>query len=134
MYMTYYNSVVVLRPDGLYRATIRYSYMYFFSSEESESFKTLKEANDWILKKRCPNHVQIINAEDQDDDNEELSNVEGNAFENDSESSETSEEEEKKVIDIEDTRKKVLEDIKKKPLVVNYRQRRKKWNLKFKNN
>lgn len=133
MYMAYYNSVVVLRPDGLYRATIRYSYMYFFTSEESETFKTLKEANDWLLKKRCPNHVQIVNAEDQDDDNEELSNVEGNAFENDSESSETSEEE-KKVIDIEDTRKKVLEEIKKKPLVVNYRQRRKKWNLKFKNN
>ena len=40
----YYNSVVVLRPDNLYKATIRYSYMYFFSSEESETFKTLKEA------------------------------------------------------------------------------------------
>lgn len=131
--MTYYNSVVVLRPDKLYKATIRYSYLYLFGSEESETFKTLGEANAWILSKRCPNHVEILNEDDQQEEEDESPEIEGNAFENDSDSEEDTEQKRNERLNIEYNREKVLDDIKKKkPTIVNYRKP-KKWNVSFKN-
>ena len=120
--MGYYNSTIKLRKDGLYTATIRYSYLYFFTSEESETFKTLSEANEWILEKRCPNHTEIeeeddVEQEEQEEQNCETSPIEGNAFENDSDNeseSEDTEQKRNKRLNIEYNRSNVLQDIKKK--------------------
>lgn len=51
--MGYVSSAIIIQPTGLYKAIIRYSYLYFFTSEEHESFKTIGEAEQWLLEKRC---------------------------------------------------------------------------------
>ena len=84
--MTYINSCVILQPSGLYKATIRYSTLYFFTSEEHDSFRTLGEAQLWILKQRCPSHSELVEEEHQHQPEEEkVTEIECDAFENDSE-------------------------------------------------
>ena len=81
----YLNSAIVLQQSGLYRAIIRYSNFYFFISEEHESFRTLEEAQLWLLNKRCHNHADLITEESMEQKEEEEENViEGNVFVNDS--------------------------------------------------
>ena len=128
----YYNSVVVLRPDGLYRATIRYTYMYLFTSEQSETFRTLEEANDWILKKRCPNHSEVLKEEDEITENDETTEIKENVFENDSDSEEDTEQKRNERLNVQYNKEKVMNDLKKKPMIIHRRQNRRKW-VKFKN-
>jgi len=51
--MGYSRSSIVQREDGLWKATIFYSYLYFWESMESETFKNLSDAQKWLLEKRC---------------------------------------------------------------------------------
>lgn len=53
--MAYLSSSIELTPTGLYKARIFTSKWFFFIDEEHETFKTLQEARDWLLHKRCPN-------------------------------------------------------------------------------
>lgn len=80
--MVYVNSCIILQKNGLYRAEIRYSYLYFFTYIDHESFKTLGEAKDWILNRRCPEHKEE-HFEEQDEEH-----FEENVFEKDSDDSE----------------------------------------------
>jgi len=117
--MGYYNSTVVLQKDGLHRATIRYQYLYFFVTEIHESFKTLSEARDWILSKRCPDHKEITTEEQDVVEDEKSEEIKENVFEkdSDSDSSESEEDTEQKRnvrLNRAYSHSKVLDDIKKK--------------------
>ena len=130
--MGFSSSVIKLRKDGLYRVTIRYSSFYFYTSEVSDSFKTLGEARDWLLKERCNGHEELVSdhkeeVEEVEEEQEQV--IEGNAFENDSDSEEDTEQ--KRNIRL--NKMVVLEELKKKPHVMSRRRRGKKWAIKFKN-
>ena len=81
------NSLIKLRPDGLFKVTIRYSYFYFYLTEISESFKTLGEARDWLLKQRCDDHEEFVEEDSEEQviqEKCETETIEGNAFADDS--------------------------------------------------
>ena len=134
--MGYFNSTIKLRPDGLYKATIRYNYLYFFLSEKYESFKTLGEAKEWILKERCPEHKEIVTEEQEEQYEEKEVQLEGNAFENDSEDeplSDTDCETTEQQRNVRLNKFMLNEELKKKkPTIINNR-RCKKWNVRFQN-
>ena len=142
--MGFYNSTVKLRPDGLYRATIRYAYFYFYTSEVSESFKTLGEARDWILNQRCPDYEELIEEESEEikEDNCETTEITGNAFEDDSDDdlplvdsdsdSDTDCESTEQDRNIRLNKQVTLEELKKKTFLFN-RRKPKKFNIKFQN-
>ena len=133
--MPYFNSVIKLRKDSLYQATIRYSYMYFFSSEEHETFKTLGEAKDWVLSRRCPQHSEEVSEESIEVEEEETAQIEGNAFEEDSDDellSDSDCESTEQQRNVRLNRFMLNEEIKKKPQIVFNRRKPKKW-VKFKN-
>lgn len=136
--MGYFNSLIKLRQDGLYQATIRYSYFYIFTSEEHQTFKTLGEAKDWVLSKRCPEHTEEISEESIVHEEEETSPIEGNAFENDSDDeplsdSDTDCESTEQERNVRLNRFMLNEELKKKkPTIINNRKC-KKWNVRFQN-
>ena len=81
--MGYINSVIELQKDGLYRATIRYSWMYMFTQEEHNTFRTISDCRLWLLEQRCENLIVLDKEEDQEvvQENCETENViEGNCF------------------------------------------------------
>lgn len=53
--MGYHSSSIVLQKDGLFKTTITYK-GWIWNWSETETFKTLNEANEWLLSKRCFNH------------------------------------------------------------------------------
>ena len=136
--MAFLNSLIKLRPDGLYKVTIRYSYFYFYLTEISETFKTLGEARDWLLKQRCDDHEELVeeDSEEQLQENCETAEITGNAFEEDSDDDkplvsdsedEISDCETEQQRNIRLNKQVVLEDLKKK------NRKHKKWNVRFRN-
>ena len=114
--------------------------MYFFTDEVSESFKTLGEAKQWILEQRCPDHVELVEEESEEVNQEhcETAEITGNAFEDDtdddkpliSDSSDSEEDTEQKR-NIRLNKMVVLDELKKKPLIHANRRKPKRWQ-KFK--
>lgn len=104
--MAFLNSAILLQPDGLYKAVIRYSYLYFYVTEDHEKFRTIQEAKDWILSKRCPVHQVITQEEEepQEQENCETEAIQGDAFENDSD--EEKKEEKKVVLNLDDIKQR----------------------------
>ena len=117
--MVYFNSVINLRPDQLYKAKIRYSYFYFYITEVSETFKTLGEAKQWILEQRCPDHKELVEEESEEVIQEEceISDITGNAFD------EESDDDKPLVSDSSDS----LEELKKKTMIQGCHRKPKKW-------
>lgn len=64
--MGFLNSSIILQSSGLYKCTIRYNYLYFFNSEEHESFPTLGEAKEWLLYQRCKKNLEIEEKKEED--------------------------------------------------------------------
>ena len=63
--MGFIKSSIVLQDTGLYKASIHETWLYFGAKVEHETFPTIGEARDWILKKRCPNHEQPEEIQDK---------------------------------------------------------------------
>lgn len=62
--MGYINSVIELEKDGLYKVTVRYSWMYMFTEEVHTKFRTIAECQEWLLEQRCENLVVLDKEED----------------------------------------------------------------------
>jgi len=116
--MGYLSSVIILQKDGLYRAEIRYLYMFFFTYIDHESFRTLGEAKDWILSRRCPDFEEQEYEEDEEEDEEqdeedEEQDSEGSVYESDYDSDCEETEQDRNVrLNIQYNRSKTLDDIK----------------------
>ena len=54
-----------------YSVTLVYSYLYFYTYKEAETFDTLEEAQKWILEKRCYNKITINDDGNNDDEKKE---------------------------------------------------------------
>ena len=52
------SSIILQKESGLYKASIVSSWFYFGQQEDHESFRTLGEARDWLIEKRCENLEQ----------------------------------------------------------------------------
>jgi hypothetical protein len=74
--MGYSRSSIVQREDGLWKATIFYTYLYFWENMESDTFKNLNDAQKWLLEKRC---YQLVIEEFKQIKEEEAKKVEEEA-------------------------------------------------------
>ena len=59
-----------------YSVTLVYSYLYFYTYKEAETFDTLEEAQQWILEKRCYNKITINNSDNEGDKREMKEKIE----------------------------------------------------------
>jgi len=63
----YISSSIFIQPNKLYKASVVTSWYYFGHQEQHETFTSIGEAKDWIMKIRCPNHEEQLSIPVVDD-------------------------------------------------------------------